>query len=398
MQTTGKNPNFEFFLPFRSCQSKKKLVSLYFHIPFCKKKCDYCHFYVVLEKEEAKEKLLEAFLIELALRLPLLEGCEIVSIYFGGGTPSLFSPFRIQKVLDWIFKRMKVAENCEITLEANPESATFEEMRAYKEAGINRASLGIQSLQADLLTLLGRNHHPIAAVNAVSSIVSAGIVNLSVDLMYDLPEQTLKSWESTLVQVAAMPITHLSLYNLTIEPHTLFFKKQKELKPLLPDEESSLEMYEMAQTILEGAGLFQYEISAFAKEGFVSRHNSGYWTGREFLGFGPSAFSYWGGKRFSNIAHLNRYFESLDKKELPIGYEELLDEEASKRELIVIALRLFEGVCLEEFQTKFGTFHSDIKKELNQLVDKGFLSFDKKRYRLTQKGVLFYDTVAAELI
>lgn len=373
-------------------------ISLYFHIPFCTRKCDYCHFYVLPDQEEAKEKLLEGFKRELALLNPLLKGKRIVTLYFGGGTPSLFGPSRLSSLLELIQTQLEIAPDPEITLEANPENVTDELMRAYADAGVNRVSLGIQTLDSRLLQLLGRLHQPKTALQAVETIYKAGISNISIDLMYDLPTQTLQDWKETLHQIEALPISHLSLYNLTIEPYTLFFKKEAQLRPLLPDAEMSLAMYEWAIERLEKQGLAQYEISAFARPGFASRHNRGYWMGRPFLGLGPSAFSDWEGQRFRNVAHLGKYCKALQKGESPVDFKEKLDPEARCRELFVIGLRLKEGLSLARFVRQHGPLDASTYTTLEKLISEGYLCENDDRVCLTKQGILFYDTVASELI
>lgn len=374
-------------------------ISLYFHIPFCTKKCGYCHFYVLPDKEIFKADLLEGFLLEWSRWLPYLQNKSVATIYFGGGTPFLFGPERINKVLNQIKKDLPfVPYNSEITLEANPENVNLEEMHAYREAGINRVSLGIQTLDDALLKLLGRLHSAEKALEAVYTTLEAGISNISIDLMYDLPQQKKEHWDHTLQRIQNLPITHLSLYNLTIEPHTQFFKKSVEITKQLPDEETSLYMYEEAIKVLDGCGLKQYEISAFARENNYSKHNAGYWTARPFLGFGPSAFSYWEGKRFRNVANLNRYVESLRNGESPIDFEEKLDPEAHIRELFVIQLRLRQGVNLKEFEERHGTLPVPLKRELRRLEKENFLKFEEGLFTLTHQGLLFYEQVAIDLI
>jgi oxygen-independent coproporphyrinogen III oxidase len=373
-------------------------ISLYFHIPFCKRKCDYCHFFVLPDQEKAKEQLLEGFKFELALLKPFLENKRVVTLYFGGGTPSLFGPSRIATLLEIVKKNCNILSCAEITLEANPENITLELMRDYAAAGINRVSIGIQTLDLELLHLLGRQHGPETALQSIHTTYRAGINNISIDLMYDLPKQTLHHWAVTLKHLKELPLQHLSLYNLTIEPHTLFFKRQTQLRPLLPDEETSLAMYEMAIKNLEEMGLKQYEISAFAQTNYESKHNTGYWVGRPFWGLGPSAFSYWQGKRFRNVAHLGRYCEILEKGQFPIDFEEQLTPEAQRRELFVIHLRLTKGVPLKEFTEKHGPFEKTMQIILDRLVTEDFLYLSQGHIRLTKRGILFYDTIAEELI
>lgn len=376
----------------------KQEISLYFHIPFCTRKCDYCHFYVLPDQEMAKNQLMESFLLEWKLLLPYIENKQITTIYFGGGTPSLFGPQRIADLLGMIRLTSALFPSAEITLEANPENITLELMLAYAEAGINRISIGVQTLDPHLLKILGRLHAPEIALKAIHTTYQAGIENISIDLMYDLPNQTLEHWASTLNQIKALPICHLSLYNLTIEPHTIFFKKEKELRPHLPSEEESLAMYEMAIASLENMGLRRYEISAFAKPGFESRHNTGYWLGRPFLGLGPSAFSYWDKKRFRNVAHLNRYCQTLKEGHFARDFEEQLDEDAARRELFVIQLRLREGVDMPFFTNRYGELDPPTQIILNRLLNEGYVEQIDGHIRLKRRGILFYDTLASELI
>lgn len=286
----------------------------------------------------------------------------------------------------------------EITLEANPENITKDLMAQYLAAGINRVSIGVQTLDDGLLTTLGRTHSSQKAISAVEQTAAAGFKNISIDLMYDLPNQSLSVWEGTLDRVAHLPIDHLSLYNLTIEPHTVFFKHRDRIAKIMPSEEISLMMYETAIQKLNAMGLHQYEISAFAKPGFHSKHNTGYWTARPFLGFGPSAFSYWEGARFRNIPHLNRYHKKLEEGESPVDFSEKLDETAARRELLAVQIRLKEGVDLTDFQKKNGKMDSELVKTIADLETDGFITRQDTTIKLTHRGVLFYDTVATEIV
>lgn len=377
-------------------------VSLYFHIPFCSKKCPYCHFFVLPDKDSFKEQFLASIALEWKLRLPQLRGKKIVSIYFGGGTPSRLSPEQLQTLLSLVLSSgLEIDPHCEITLELNPEDAAPSLLSAYAAMGINRLSLGIQSLNDAQLAVLDRQHSAQKGIEAVLMAERAGISNISIDLMYDIPHQDFSGWQSTLDQLTRLPITHLSLYNLTFEPHTVFFKRKQELTPHLPTDEESLQLLHKAIDAIESIGLQRYEISAFARPGKHSRHNTGYWTGRPFLGFGPSAFSYWEGERFRNIAHLNRYSESLAKGGSPVDFQEKLPYPANLAELLAIRLRLKEGVEIPHFERSHGTLPSQLISRLNTLQLKGWLSSNTEGasfYALTQEGMLFYDSVATELI
>lgn len=373
--------------------------SLYFHIPFCTKKCGYCHFYVLPNKEELHALLMEGLNKHLLLWRKKFAEKKIASIYFGGGTPSLLGAKAIATLLDQVHAIAPFDSNkIEITLEANPETTTRLQMQEYASAGINRVSLGVQSLDDSLLIKLGRTHHSQKAVDAIKAISEAGIDNLSIDLMYDIPQQTLSSWKNTLQQIAKLPITHLSLYNLTIEPHTAFFKKREQIQKEQPSQECSLEMYETAINLFSDIGLFQYEISAFARNGCYSRHNVGYWTARPFLGFGPSAFSYWEGARFRAISNLQHYVEALHRDEEPIDFLETLPPKAQQRELLAIALRLKEGVDLNEFEMRHGKLDESLLSCLKELENQKLIEQKPDKIMLTHFGMLCYDTVASEII
>jgi oxygen-independent coproporphyrinogen III oxidase len=378
--------------------SPQNSASLYFHIPFCSKKCDYCHFYVIPEREQHKEQLMEALKMEWESQKKKITNKDLVSIYFGGGTPALLGSKRLRVILQWIKDSGHSIENAEITLEANPENITQAFMEGYANAGVNRVSIGIQTLDDLLLKRIGRTHHAQKAIDSVHHTKQAGIHNISIDLMYDLPGQTLDSWKKTLELTAALPITHLSLYNLTIEPHTVFFKKKELISKAMPDELSSTNMYKLAKEVMEENSLQQYEISAFAKNSSYSKHNTGYWTGRPFLGLGPSAFSHWQGQRFQNFSSLSRYRKALLNNQSPVSFHEELLLPEQVREAFVIQLRLLCGVNLKEFEERHGPLENESRTLLAKLVDQGLLTQTHKKVSLTDRGVLFYDTVASELI
>ena len=348
---------------------------------------------MIPEKEAFKSLFAESVAIEWARQLPLLTGKKVVSIYFGGGTPTLLPPDRIAVILNRIkYSGIAIAEDCEITIEANPEESCqslFEQLLAL---GINRLSLGVQSLDDRSLAVLGRGHGAKQAKRAVCEAYAAGFRNISIDLMYDLPDQTEASWQYTLNQIGSLPITHLSLYNLTIEPHTSFYKRRKTL--FLPDSQTSLKLLHSAKTAIEAIGLKRYEISAFAKEGCRSRHNIGYWTGRPFLGFGPSAFSYWEGERFRNIANLQRYARALRQGGSPIDFRERLPYPADIKELLAVRLRLATDIDLDAFTP----LPSETEAAFEKWIQEGCIDRRDSRIRLTERGMLFYDSIAADII
>ncbi|MCB1181631.1 MAG: radical SAM family heme chaperone HemW [Chlamydiia bacterium] len=374
--------------------TNENTLSLYFHVPFCTKKCQYCHFYVLPDQKRFKQKYLEALKIEWEWRLPLIKGKKLVSIYFGGGTPSLLGPSHIAEILDWI----QIPNETEVTLEANPENMTYELAKQFFEGGINRLSIGVQSFNDDELKLLGRTHTSAQAITAIENVYRAGFGNISIDLIYDLPDQTLPLWKNTLKQGLDLPISHLSLYNLTLEPHTGFFKQRKQLFPRMASPELSLAFLETAISDATIKGLKRYEISAFAKPDFFSRHNLGYWIGRPFLGFGPSAYSYWEGKRFSNLAHFNRWAKKILSNENPVNFEEELTVENQRKELLSIGLRVLNGISLKAFEQRFGKLDEITHQKLRLFKSEGYLENLGDQIKLTHRGTMVYDTLAIELI
>jgi oxygen-independent coproporphyrinogen III oxidase len=369
--------------------------SLYIHIPFCSKKCPYCHFYVLPSKSVSHTLYIETLIQEWHQKIPLLKDKVIYSVYLGGGTPSQLSPELLKRLLDVILSsRLKFHPFLEITLEANPEDLSFDYLKALRQLPINRLSMGVQSFHPSTLKLLERQHDDQKALIAIETAASLGFPNISIDLMYDLPEQTLDSWNYTLSKLHPLPITHLSLYNLTLEPQTLFYKKRKQLQTLIPDETLSLTLLNTANEHLEAMGLIRYEISAFARPGMHSKHNTGYWIGREFLGLGPSAFSYMNKKRFSNASDLKHYTSQIHQNKSAVDFEEELEEKSSLREHLVLALRLKEGALL----SRFPPFDLDLAQDISSLKEEGFLQETEETLILTPQGVLFYDTVAATLV
>ncbi len=373
-------------------------VSLYIHVPFCSKKCPYCHFFVLPDKAVLKEQYLHSLFQEWAMHLPRLKEKRIVSIYFGGGTPSRLDPAEIERIMSWIHSSVSLAPDCEITLEVNPEDAAPASLAQWKLAGINRISFGIQSLDDSELMTLDRQHSAHKGIQAIHEASRAGFTNISIDLMYDLPYQTLSSWKRTLNALQELPITHLSLYNLTLEPHTVFFKRREALTPHLPLPELSLQLLQEALVTLPQLGLEQYEISAFARNKSYSRHNTGYWTSRPFLGLGPSAYSYWEGARFRNVAHLNRYTERLREGHSPVDFQERLTYPHNLTELLAVQLRLVEGVDLKAFEQRHGQLPASVRSSLEQIQVQGWLEKSGDQIQLTEQGRFFYDSVAVALM
>lgn len=375
-----------------------KPVSLYVHLPFCSHICGYCHFYVVPDQEILKQMLLEALKREWKQVMHHLTDCTCVSIYFGGGTPALFGPERISELLTCFRQGCVVAQDAEITLEVNPENASRALFNAYAAVGVNRVSIGVQSFDDGLLRTLTRHHSAQSAQDAVYNASKAGMKHISIDLMYDTPKQTRSIWSQTLQTAMALPITHLSLYNLTIEPHTPFDRKRAELDKQRPKPRDARAMYAQAIDVMEQAGWTHYEISAFGRGQEVSKHNLGYWTGRPFLGLGPSAYSFWEGKRFRNLPHLKNYCAQMEEGKSAIDFSENLSVDAAHREQLILRLRTKAGVEKKVFQQEYGPFSAETLSLFRRFEEQGWLKEERERILLTREGQLFYDSIAVELV
>lgn len=266
-----------------------KEYSIYIHIPFCKQKCNYCSFYTIPFKETWCSQYLNALISEWEIKSKELPPfSKLVSIFLGGGTPSLLS----FKAINIILSLFNICNDTEITLEANPEDISKEKFLELKKLGINRVSIGAQSFNNKLLHFLGRNHSKTIIFDSINILSDLGFNNISLDLIYELPFQNLKKWQQTLFYISKLPITHLSIYNLSIEPHSMFYKYKSTLESTLPSQEEGKNMLETAVNFLKNCNFERYEISAFSRPSFQSIHNIGYWTNREFIGLGVSASSF----------------------------------------------------------------------------------------------------------
>ncbi len=361
-------------------------LGLYVHIPFCTKKCPYCSFYVIPHSKKNEEILLHALQKEWEKKWPEINQKKIVTIYFGGGTPAL-SPAIILSFLQWVEKRSLLDPAREITVEANPETLSETTLYTLAQAGVNRLSIGVQSFHDESLKVLGRTHTKDKALEAIRT-ASRYIPNISIDLMFDLPEEDLTSLEKSISYLPTLPITHLSIYNLSIEPHTLFFKKKDQL--IQPSPQESKKHMDFLFSYLEQIGLERYEISAFCKDGKFSRHNCRYWKNQDVVGFGPSATSYFQKKRSKTLASLLRYATRLEQGESILEYEERLPEEKRKRLEICLGLRMMEGVEISS--------SDPIWEEIDPLIDKKLLENKGNRVQLTKEGVYFHDYICSELI
>ena len=376
------------------------LAGIYIHIPFCKQACNYCNFHFSTSLQ-LKDELITAMIKEIhlvtekATNSSEKELCE--TIYFGGGTPSLLSIEDLNNILATLFSKFEIAKDAEITLEANPDDITAEKLSLWKKAGINRLSVGVQSFLDQELVWMNRAHSSADSLRCIDEIKNAGFSDYSIDLIYGSPLLNNQDWLNTIDTVINKNIPHLSCYALTVEPKTALHKMIAQNKKESVDPEKQAEQFVLLMNQMEQAGYEHYEISNFSKPGRRSKHNSSYWQGKKYYGFGPAAHSYDGIKRKWNISNNALYIQSLKKNSIP-SEEETLTSTQSINEYIMTSLRTIEGLDLEKINSLFGTNH------VNQLLNasKKYIQSEKiiqqnNRLILTRQGKLFADGIAADL-
>lgn len=355
-------------------------AGLYVHVPFCVRKCPYCNFYSVPAKPELLETYTEAVCRN--LRAYGMDAA-IDTVYFGGGTPSLLSPEQIGCILDTAAEQFSLSAHAEVTLEENPATVTREQLQQLRRCGVNRLSLGVQSLDAGQLQRLGRLHTAQEAIETVELAAAVGFENISCDLMLALPGQTAAELEQTIQQLTALPIVHVSAYLLKVEPGTPFALQH--VAESCPDEDMAADLYLQTVTQLEQAGFLQYEISNFARPGFESRHNCKYWHCEPYLGIGPSAHSCWNGARFAVPPSVGIFLQA------PVQEIELEDAEpCTREEQIMLGMRLTEGVPAVWLAEKMPL--------VERFCQAGFLRKRDDRIAFTPKGFLVSNTILAELL
>ncbi len=378
---------------------KEKIpLGIYVHIPFCRSKCQYCDFYSLTTKDD---KLLDSFIDAMCAHIKeagqLAPNYKVDTVYFGGGTPSFFGADGMATLLTAIRKHFDVATDAEITFEANPDSISDKLLRRLRAEGFNRVSLGIQTDDDALLQKLGRPHNYAQAVSAVQRIRRAGYRNLSLDLMYGLPGQTLDSWEKTLKRVLELNPEHMSCYGLKVEERTPLYQYKDICN--LPDDDAQADMYLAAVEILRTKGYRQYEISNFAKKGLVSKHNMKYWTGGEYLGFGPDASSDFGGKRFTIVRDLMAYIDGIKNGGQVISEISQIPHRERAGEYLMTRLRTVSGINAEEYEKRYLLPFAPLEEVMNRYAKQRYASkaIDGRWY-LTPEGFLISNTIITDLL
>lgn len=375
-------------------------AALYIHIPFCEKRCLYCDFYTVAGVDERIPDYVEALKREIGLRAAenFWQRQTFETVFFGGGTPSLLLPGQVAEILEACFSHFNFTPSPEITLETNPGTLADEQLARYRANGINRLSFGMQSFDEKELQLLDRIHSPEQAVAAFLGARYAGFENLSLDLIFALPDQTAKRWRKNLEQAVALEPNHISAYNLTIESGTPldFAIRKGKISPLTEEEERK--MYDFTITLLAEHGYHHYEISNFARPGYEARHNIKYWDGSAYLGFGASAHSYDGKRRFWNVPNLRKYLALITSGALAEEGGEDLTPQQKQFEFAFLGLRQTRGVDLQEFQRKFRVpFEQAFNGIVEEMERQSLLVREGEFLRLSKEGIFLCDEICARL-
>ena len=369
-------------------------LAIYVHVPFCRQKCAYCDFASFAGKEGLWQRYFDALAGEIDAWKDELRVREARSIFLGGGTPSLVPEEYIAGVLAQLRQRIAFAPDIEITLEANPGTVTVEKLQAYRAAGINRLSFGVQSFDADLLKALGRIHNPDEARAAVTMARAAGFENISIDLMYALPGQGMDAWLDTLKAAVELPLKHISAYSLIVEEGTAMHRWVQEGRAVIPDDDTVNEMQRLAVHFLQKHGFERYEISNYARPGFESRHNCTYWLGGEYLGLGSAAHSLMNNTRFGNAPGVEDYIAGARMLE-----KTRRSGDDCREEMIMLSTRMVKGLDLARWQREF---HEDFlqthAQAVRKLLNYGLIEIEENHLRLTAMGLELQDSVVLELM
>ena len=372
-------------------------LGLYLHIPFCRQRCDFCAFYLEIYRKGRVRAFVDSLLREIRLYggQDLATTHSIQSIYLGGGTPTTLVPDEIASILTEIRTRFVVIPDAEVSIEAHPSTVTEQDLTRLVRVGFNRISFGAESMDDQEFVPIGRPGASQDTIRAVAMARAAGFANINLDLMYGLPGQTVGSWQHSLERVLDLVPTHISCYALTVEEGTKLALNIDRQVTAAPDDAEQVEMDEVAEVLLRRAGYQRYEISNYAKPGFLCRHNLLYWTNGEYLGLGPSAQSYINGSRFGNIADLTAYNAAVNENRHPVQAHTELSIPEQLRDAVVFGLRLIQGIpteTLEAHALRYGHRETLIGLRAQHLIEE-----EGTRSRLTAKGRQYADTVAEKL-
>ena len=373
------------------------MAGIYIHIPFCRQACSYCNFHFSVSLKN-KEALIYALVKEIEIQTDFIEDEHIETIYIGGGTPSLLSKHELEIIFEALKSKFTIIENAEITLEANPDDVNPITLKSWKNIGVNRLSVGLQSFKEEELKWMNRAHNAQQSIQCLDDIHAAGFTNFSVDLIFGSPLQTNEDLQNNFEILAQKNIPHISCYALTVEPDTLLNKNINTKKSAPVDSKRQAEQFYLLLELMEKEGYEQYEISSFCKPGYRSKHNSSYWQGNPYYGFGPSAHSFNGfDKRRWNISNNGLYIQSIEKNIIPYE-EEILTDVQRLNEYVMTALRTTVGINLNYVETSFGDENKNrILLDAQKFIDSGRLILQEDRLYLSREGKFFADGIAGDL-
>ena len=378
-------------------RTQKVPLGIYIHIPFCRSKCEYCDFYSLPQAdEETMDRYLKALCAHIRETGPQAPAYRVDTVYFGGGTPTYFGADRLAAVMSAVRESFDVDLAAEITFEANPDSVNLKLLRRLSREGFNRISLGIQSDDDDILFSIGRPHTYEDAVEAVRLARKAGFRNLSVDLMFGLPHQTTRSWLNTLEHVLELKPEHISCYGLRVEEATPLNRYYHLLD--IPNDERQAEMYLNMIEVLKRRGYHQYEISNFAQRGKLSKHNLKYWTGKEYLGFGPRASSDFAGKRFEIVESLRDYVDGIENHTQILAHVHEIPPRERAGEYFITRLRTTLGITKKEFEATYLLSFNPMEEILEKCFSLGHALCINDRWRLTPEGMLLSNDILSDLL
>jgi len=370
-------------------------MGIYVHIPFCKNKCYYCGFYSVASPT-LKSEFTDALIREIVLRKNYLKGEIHNTLYFGGGTPSYMSINELSLIIEAIEGNFNIASDAERTIECNPDDLSEEKLQGLKALGFNRISMGVQTFHDELLQKINRRHTSTQAIRAINMAKKVGFDNISVDLMMGLPDYSSTILNEDLSIIATLPITHLSIYLLSIDEGTVFYKLKKDGRLNLPDEDNFAEYYKIASNSLKALGFQHYEISNFAKDGKYSRHNTSYWKNVAYIGLGPSAHSFNLKSRSWNISNIKRYIESIKNGDTE-SQEELLSKKDKYDEYIMTSLRTMWGAKIDTLKTEYSEYWNAVEGKVKNYIKSGDILYENEIVRLSEQGWLISDMIFCDL-
>lgn len=371
-------------------------LGIYIHIPFCVRKCDYCDFYSVPGRDGRMDEYLHALEVHIAESAPQAELYTVNTIYFGGGTPTFFGAERLARLLQIVRKQFNVSKNCEITVECNPDSADQDTLLTLKKAGVNRLSMGVQSAQDKELEEIGRVHSFAQATRAFQRARDAGFDNISLDLIYGLPDQTMESWKESVEALLKLNPEHLSCYGLKLEQGTPLYERREQEQ--MADDDTQADMYLWMVERLKNAGYGQYEISNFARPGRQSRHNLKYWMGEEYIGFGPSAHSYFGQQRYSFVRDLDAYVKGVLYNGKILDESTRINRREMGKEYLMLRMRTIWGVEENEYRERFYLNFRPLEERFREYESYGWAECTEGRWHFTPSGFLLSNPLIGDAL